>query len=300
MRERENRGEDEIIDNSFFLSLSNSPLSRGAPRCSFSFFNLHQLNASPLSQKNEKNAIAAAAAASVPTDKQTRTTMSSASKRIQKELAEISLDPPCNCSAGPKGDNIFEWVSTILGPSGSPYAGGVFFLDIHFPADYPFKPPKVAFKTRIYHCNINSNGQICLDILKDQWSPALTVSKVLLSVCSLLTDPNPRELIFDLFFRLFLCMPAALLLEKSKTKRERKRRDSKTHPRQTTLSKISNFKFQIFRGPARRRHRAAAAHGQGGTRQDRGGVDEALRPGLIFLFLREREGTEGDKNKPKK
>ena len=84
----------------------------------------------------------------------------------------------------------------ILGPSGSPYAGGVFFLDIHFPADYPFKPPKVAFKTRIYHCNINSNGQICLDILKDQWSPALTVSKVLLSVCSLLTDPNPREFEF--------------------------------------------------------------------------------------------------------
>ena len=126
--------------------------------------------------------------------------MSSASKRIQKELAEISLDPPCNCSAGPKGDNIFEWVSTILGPSGSPYAGGVFFLDIHFPADYPFKPPKVAFKTRIYHCNINSNGQICLDILKDQWSPALTVSKVLLSVCSLLTDPNPREFSERSFF----------------------------------------------------------------------------------------------------
>ena len=82
---------------------------------------------------------------------------------------------------------------TIIQSTGSPYAGGVYFLDIHFPPDYPFKPPKLTFRTRIYHCNINSNGQICLDILKDQWSPALTISKVLLSICSLLTDANPSE-----------------------------------------------------------------------------------------------------------
>eukprot|EP00968_Pinguiococcus_pyrenoidosus_P022691 scaffold3340_cov255-Pinguiococcus_pyrenoidosus.AAC.11 len=69
-------------------------------------------------------------------------------------------------------------LATIMGPEDSPYAGGVFFLHIAFPADYPFKPPKVHFTTKIYHCNINSNGGICLDILKDQWSPALTVSKV--------------------------------------------------------------------------------------------------------------------------
>ncbi|XP_056300204.1 ubiquitin-conjugating enzyme E2 E1-like isoform X2 [Pseudoliparis swirei] len=119
--------------------------------------------------------------------------LSTSAKRIQKELADITLDPPPNCSAGPKGDNIYEWRSTILGPPGSVYEGGVFFLDIAFTSDYPFKPPKVTFRTRIYHCNINSQGVICLDILKDNWSPALTVSKVLLSICSLLTDCNPAD-----------------------------------------------------------------------------------------------------------
>jgi ubiquitin-protein ligase len=108
-------------------------------------------------------------------------------------LAEITLDPPSNCSAGPKGDNLYEWAATLLGPDGTPYENGIFFLDINFPEDYPFKPPKVVFKTRIYHCNINPQGQICLDILKDQWSPALTISKVLLSICSLLTDANPHD-----------------------------------------------------------------------------------------------------------
>ncbi|GFR93717.1 ubiquitin-conjugating enzyme E2 D4 [Elysia marginata] len=80
-----------------------------------------------------------------------------------------------------------------MGPADSPYFGGVFFLTITFPTDYPFKPPKVTFTTKIYHPNINSQGGICLDILKNQWSPALTISKVLLSICSLLTDPNPDD-----------------------------------------------------------------------------------------------------------
>ena len=89
--------------------------------------------------------------------------------------------------------DLYTWQASIVGPDDSPYSGGVFFLNIHFPTDYPFKPPKVTFSSKIYHPNINSNGSICLDILKDQWSPALTISKVLLSISSLLTDPNPDD-----------------------------------------------------------------------------------------------------------
>ena len=80
-----------------------------------------------------------------------------------------------------------------MGPEGTPYFGGVFNMSIKIPTDYPFKPPKVQFITKIYHPNINKHGGICLDILKDQWSPALTISKVLLSISSLLTDANPDD-----------------------------------------------------------------------------------------------------------
>ena len=118
--------------------------------------------------------------------------MSSAS-RIQKELSLLMKDPPDNCSAGPVDDDIFHWEGTIMGPTETVYEGGVFNLDIQFPKNYPFKPPKVRFITKIYHPNINSGGFICLDIFKDNWSPALTISKVLLSICSLLTDPNPDD-----------------------------------------------------------------------------------------------------------
>ena len=114
-------------------------------------------------------------------------------RRITKELETIQKDPPSNCSAGPDDDNIYSWTATIMGPTETVYEGGLFYLNIEFPQNYPYKPPKVRFITKIYHPNINSSGGICLDILKDQWSPVLTVSKVLLSICSLLTDPNPDD-----------------------------------------------------------------------------------------------------------
>ena len=114
-------------------------------------------------------------------------------RRITRELADLKDDPPANCSAGPKGEDMFRWDGMIMGPADSPYSGGVFQLSILFPVDYPFKAPTVSFTTKIYHPNVNAGGLICLDILKTNWSPALTISKVLLSICSLLTDPNPND-----------------------------------------------------------------------------------------------------------
>ncbi|KAB2077626.1 hypothetical protein ES319_A06G111700v1 [Gossypium barbadense] len=111
------------------------------------------------------------------------TSVSASGRRIQREMSELNADPPPHCSAAPKGDNLFHWVATIIG---TPYQGGIFFLDITFPSDYPFQPPKVIFKTCIYHCNIDAAGNLSLDILKDSWSPALTISKIVLSLLVLL------------------------------------------------------------------------------------------------------------------
>lgn len=124
-------------------------------------------------------------------------------KRINKELNDFTKDPPSLCSAGPVRDDLFHWNAFLHGPPESPYQNGLFQLDIHFPTDYPFKPPKVAFITRIYHPNINSNGSICLDILRTQWSPALTISKVLLSISSMLCDPNPDDPLVPEIARLY-------------------------------------------------------------------------------------------------
>lgn len=114
-------------------------------------------------------------------------------RRLKKELEEIRNDPPSNCSAGPIGDDMYNWEATIIGPSDSPYSGGIFKLKLQFCDDFPFKPPKVKFITKILHPNIDCYGNICLDILNKNWSPVLNVTKLLLSISSLLTDPNPDD-----------------------------------------------------------------------------------------------------------
>ncbi|KAF7701740.1 Ubiquitin-conjugating enzyme E2-17 kDa [Cucumispora dikerogammari] len=89
-------------------------------------------------------------------------------------------------------NDITVWRAVLFGPPGTPYEGGTFYLLINIPSGYPFDPPKFQFKTRIFHCNIR-DGEICLDILKNSWSSALSISKVILSISSLLSDPNPDD-----------------------------------------------------------------------------------------------------------
>ena len=87
-------------------------------------------------------------------------------------------------------ENLLNWTATIAGPSDTPYASLTFKLSFQFPSSYPYAPPTVLFKTPIFHPNVDFSGRICLDILKDKWSAVYNVQSVLLSLQSLLGEPN--------------------------------------------------------------------------------------------------------------
>ncbi|RXH95961.1 hypothetical protein DVH24_008461, partial [Malus domestica] len=116
--------------------------------------------------------------------------------RVQKELQECSRDMErSGIKVIPKNEaTLARLIGTIPGPMGTPYEGGTFQIDIALPDAYPFEPPKMQFTTKVWHPNISSqSGAICLDILKDQWSPALTLKTALLSVQALLSAPQPDD-----------------------------------------------------------------------------------------------------------
>jgi ubiquitin-conjugating enzyme (huntingtin interacting protein 2) len=115
--------------------------------------------------------------------------------RVQKELVEIERDKKLSgVSIEISEGDLTRMRGTINGPVGTPYEGGIFVVDIQLPSAYPFEPPKMQFVTKVWHPNVSSqNGAICLDILKDQWSPALTLKTALLSLQALLSTPEPDD-----------------------------------------------------------------------------------------------------------
>lgn len=104
---------------------------------------------------------------------------------------QLMTSPAPGVSAFPSADgNLMSWRATIEGPDDTPYATLTFKLSFAFPDNYPYAPPTVLFKTPIYHPNVDFSGRICLDILKDKWTPAYNIQSVLLSLQSLLGEPN--------------------------------------------------------------------------------------------------------------
>ena len=112
--------------------------------------------------------------------------------RITKEFNDLKKDNTIQVKL--VNNDIKHWKGRIKGPIDTCYAGGIFDVDIVIPNDYPFKPPKMKFDTKIWHPNISSvTGAICLDILKNEWTPALTIRTALISLQALMCEPVPDD-----------------------------------------------------------------------------------------------------------
>eukprot|EP00009_Paramoeba_aestuarina_P006525 CAMPEP_0201508888 /NCGR_PEP_ID=MMETSP0161_2-20130828/2090_1 /ASSEMBLY_ACC=CAM_ASM_000251 /TAXON_ID=180227 /ORGANISM="Neoparamoeba aestuarina, Strain SoJaBio B1-5/56/2" /LENGTH=164 /DNA_ID=CAMNT_0047903669 /DNA_START=78 /DNA_END=572 /DNA_ORIENTATION=- len=128
-------------------------------------------------------------------------------QRLMREYQELACNPPEGITAGPPDEsNFFEWDAIVIGPPGTPYEGGAFEAKMTFPQNYPHAPPKMVFSTRMWHPNIYQNGEVCISILhppgedpnhyetpQERWSPAQSVEKILISVMSMLAEPNDES-----------------------------------------------------------------------------------------------------------
>jgi len=116
-----------------------------------------------------------------------------AKRRLMRDFKRLQEDPPAGVSGAPCEDDIMIWNAVIFGPADTPFEDGTFKLTLQFPEDYPNKPPSVKFVSKMFHPNVYADGQLCLDILQNRWSPTYDVAAILTSIQSLLHDPNPNS-----------------------------------------------------------------------------------------------------------
>ncbi|XP_050355978.1 ubiquitin-conjugating enzyme E2 T-like [Nymphalis io] len=124
--------------------------------------------------------------------------------RLMREIKNLEATPPWGITCNPDKDESLNVLHVkMLGPRGSPYESGMFDLIINVPEKYPFEPPQVKFITPVYHPNIDKGGRICMNMLKmppkGSWLPTITIETLIISVQSLLANPNPDDpLMMDL------------------------------------------------------------------------------------------------------
>jgi peroxin-4 len=118
----------------------------------------------------------------------------STSNRLLKEVKEIKKERDGNFIINPNENNLHEWYGSIKGPVGTPYQDGLFEIACQISNSYPVTPPNLKFKSKIFHPNIHpQTGEICLDILKNQWTPAWTLLYVFKAILILLSNPEPNS-----------------------------------------------------------------------------------------------------------
>lgn len=113
-----------------------------------------------------------------------------AKRRLMKDLAALSKHSDDTVFAQPLEDDMLTWIAVLIGPEGTPFARGTFSLVLVFDESYPSRPPEVSFISELFHPNVYANGDLCLDILRSRWTPSYDVLGILLSIQSLLGDPN--------------------------------------------------------------------------------------------------------------
>lgn len=114
-------------------------------------------------------------------------------RRLLRDLKKLQEDTPSGICAAPCDNNILVWHAVIFGPADTPFEDGTFKLVLEFTEEYPNRPPGVKFVSKMFHPNVYADGNICLDILQNRWSPTYDVSAVLTSIQSLLDEPNPNS-----------------------------------------------------------------------------------------------------------
>jgi ubiquitin-conjugating enzyme E2 G1 len=129
--------------------------------------------------------------------------METATQLLTNQLKEMQQNSNSSFSAGLVGDDVFKWRVTVIGPRETPYEGGIFPASLEFPITFPQQPPKMRFLCSMFHPNIRTTGEVCISILHppgediyeyedrgERWTPIHTVESIILSVISMLSDPN--------------------------------------------------------------------------------------------------------------